>query len=569
MTANLHSDNPSSGNQSSGNRGFLASLKNHRAFLTIFLLSAFLFFVNLGDYKKFERAESYFSLGSKMLVETGEVLLPHSLQEYELNKPPMQYWAIAAAYKLFGVGYGAGRIPAALCALGLIALTYFFGLKFFEKAVAVTAAGIAATVWMLISFARLAMPDLMLSLFVSAALACWILVLTDKTSRPRLLALAGYVFVALGFLTKGPVAVVLAFAPVFVNFLITRNLNDLKKLMPISGAIVFLLVAAPYFLLVYLYHGTQPLYTFFIVENFRRFAGTQEYVPKVSKWDFPLTAFLGGFAPWSLLAFPAALLDIKYGRQTEDGRVLRMLYLWMIFPVVFFCISSFKLDYYLLPIVPALALIVARLVSNEYFSIGWVRRLLLVFAIALAVIFIAGAGVGLYSTANLFPEMSVVYLPVILAAAVLLSLAFCLRNGKTNYLLLASAFQIWLVFAGLCLFFVPAFGRFQPAWSLAEKIAPDAHVYLYKEAGGWVPNLAFQLPHRQFIKEFAYEGSPAELFQKDSEAVLLIYEKDFKWMDNSNLQILAEENVYPTSSLSLKFISNPMAEKLLLVAPQR
>jgi 4-amino-4-deoxy-L-arabinose transferase-like glycosyltransferase len=545
-----------------------AMLKNHSAFLTIFLLSAFLFFVNLGDYQKFERAESYFSLGSKMLVETGEMLLPHSLQEYELNKPPMQYWVIGAAYKIFGVSYGAGRIPAALCALALIALTYFFGLKFFEKTVAVTAAGIAATVWMLISFARLAMPDLMLSLFISLALCCWILVLTDKTKRPRLVALAGYVFVALGFLTKGPVAVVLAFAPVFINFLITRNLSDLKKLMPITGAIVFLLVAAPYFLLVYLYHGTQPLYTFFIVENFRRFAGTQEYVPKNSKWDFPLTAFFGGFAPWSLLVFPAAFLDIKYGGENES-RILRLLYLWMLFPVVFFFISSFKLDYYLLPIVPAFALIVARLVSTEYFSISRVKKLLIVFSVGLAIILLVGASFGMYSTASLFSEISPLLLPLILAAAILISLFFCLRNGKTNYILLASAFQIWLIFAFLCVVFIPAFSRFHPKWSLAEKIAPEAHVYLYKEAGGWVPNLAFQLPHAQTIKEFSYEGSPEELFQKDNQAVLLIYEKDFKTINNADLQILADETVYPTTSLSPKFISNPNTEKLLLVAPKK
>lgn len=557
-----------------GSRSLLPALKLHREFLAIILLSAFLFLVNLGAYKKFERAEAFFSLGSKMLVETGELLLPHSLQEQPLNKPPFQYWLIGAAYKLFGVGYGTGRIPAALCALGILALIYFFGRRFFEKTVVLTATAMTATTWMFISFARLAMPDLVLTLCTGLTLCCWILVLTGKTNRPRALALLGYAAVAIGFLIKGPVALVLALAPVTLELLIARDFAGFKKLLPVYGLLVFLLIAAPYFLLVYLYHGSEPLHTFFIVENLERFAGTGEYRSRTSSLQYPLTAFLGGFAPWSLLTILVAYLDFKYRSKSENSRLLRMLYLWMIFPLVFFCISRFKLDYYLLPIIPALTLITARLISAEYLSFVRTRKILIVFSALIAVILAAGLGAGITYMTGFFPDIRLPYLPVLLAVISLIPIVLCLRSGKTQLILLSLAFQIWLIFAYLCLVFIPAFSRFQPSWSLAEKIPADAHIHLYEDAGGWVPNVAFQLPSVQSIEEFKNTPSGSELndlLQNDSQALLIIYEDDYLKINNPDFhwQILAQEDVYGESSMSLKFIANPVKKKLLLVGKQR
>lgn len=564
----MHSNSRDSSND------LLAAFKLHKGFLAIILLSAFLFLINLNAYQKFERAESYFSLGSKMLVETGELLLPHSLQELPLNKPPFQYWLIGAAYELFGVSYGSGRIPAALCALGILALTYFFGLRFFEKTVVLTATAMTGATWMFISFARMAMPDLVLTLFTGIAICSWTLVLTGKTNRPRALALIGYAAAAIGFLIKGPIALVLAFVPVALEILIARDFTGFKKLLPVYGAIVFFLIAAPYFLLVYVYHGTEPLHTFFIVENWGRFTGTGEYRSRTSSLQYPLTAFLGGFAPWSLLTMLVAYLDFRYGSKSENSRTLRMLYLWMIFPLVFFCISRFKLDYYLLPIIPALTLLTARIVSAEYLSFIRTRKVLIAFSIVISIILAAGLGAGLTFMTQFFPAIQLPYLPIVLAIIALIPIVLCIRSGKTQYILLSLAFQIWLIFSYLCLVFIPAFAQFQPSWTFAEKIPADAHVYLYEDAGGWVPNLAFQLPTSQFIKEFKNTPSAPELtdlLQNDPKAMLLIYEGDFWKIGGPDLrwQILGQEDIYPESSLSLKFISNPVQKRLLLITEQR
>ncbi|MDX6559909.1 MAG: hypothetical protein QOF72_2958, partial [Blastocatellia bacterium] len=77
-------------------------LKQHRAFFILIAFASVLFLSDIWIYKEFVRAESYFALGSRLMVEQGDWLTPHAPDEFALNKPPLTYWLIGAAYKLFG-----------------------------------------------------------------------------------------------------------------------------------------------------------------------------------------------------------------------------------------------------------------------------------------------------------------------------------------------------------------------------------------------------------------------------------------------------------------------------------
>lgn len=80
----------------------LTALRQHRAFLVVIAFAAVLFLSDIWIYKDFVRAESYFALGSRLMVEQGDWLTPHAPDELPLNKPPLTYWVIGASYKLFG-----------------------------------------------------------------------------------------------------------------------------------------------------------------------------------------------------------------------------------------------------------------------------------------------------------------------------------------------------------------------------------------------------------------------------------------------------------------------------------
>ena len=208
-----------------------------------------MFLTNIGSYEQFLRAESNFSLGARMMVETDEYLLPHAPHEDPLNKPPLHYWLIGISYKIFGFDHGASRIPSALSGLGVLTLVYILGLRFRGQMVGLTASAMLATTYLFLSFARLSMNDMLLTLCTTSTLACWMLVLMDQTKHPRTLVLLGYATMALGFLTKGPIAIVLSCLPICLEIIVSRDLTIIRQLRPISGSLVFLLVATPYFLL--------------------------------------------------------------------------------------------------------------------------------------------------------------------------------------------------------------------------------------------------------------------------------------------------------------------------------
>src|ERR1700730_11267939 len=92
------------------------------AFTTVVFLS------DIWIYKEFVRAESYFALGSRLMVEQGDWLTPHAPDELPLNKPPLTYWLIGLSYKLFGASYGSARLPSVLAALGVLAIVYLLGM---------------------------------------------------------------------------------------------------------------------------------------------------------------------------------------------------------------------------------------------------------------------------------------------------------------------------------------------------------------------------------------------------------------------------------------------------------
>src|SRR5438270_11059281 len=147
-------------------------LKQHRGFLIIVALASVIFANGIWAYKEFVRAESYFALGARLMIERGEWLAPHAPDEQVLNKPPLTYWLIGVSYKIFGASYGASRVPsviAALCTLGLI---YSLGSQAAGVRHGILASSVLATSYLFLSFARMAMSDMLLKSFVTTSLSC-------------------------------------------------------------------------------------------------------------------------------------------------------------------------------------------------------------------------------------------------------------------------------------------------------------------------------------------------------------------------------------------------------------
>ena len=530
-----------------------------------------MFLTNIGSYAQFLRAESHFSLGARMMVDTHEYLLPHAPHELPLNKTPFQYWVIGIAYKIFGFNHGAGRIPSALSGLGVLLIVYILGLRFHGRIVALTASAMLTTTYLFWSFARLSMPDLLLTLFTTMTLGCWILVLMNQTRRPRILVLIGYGAMGLGFLVKGPVAIVLSVLPICMEIIVARDLTIIRKLMPLSGTMVFLLVAAPYFVLVYLYHGVEPLWNFFVEENLRRFSGSS-YVYRNTRpvFIYETTAFLADFLPWSPLFIVSAWWFTRW--KTIDPTMkhqLRLLGWWIFSPILFFSFSSFALDYYFLIGVPPAALLVALSLLQEGSPSIWARR----FRMTIAALLIVAFPVCLYLTIKMitvnFPNNMLAWLPHIISIVTFAAAILYLIQKPAYQAVLAFAFTIWATTFATYFFILPEYTRFQPAEALAGSVPAEADVYTAGLATEWTWDLAIYLPTSQSVKRL--RGNAVErlrpILQTDPTAVILIYDHDYRELQNAGFQfrVLAKAEAYIQNRLTLRSLLGPSLSPLYLL----
>lgn len=293
---------------------------------------------------------------AREMAATGDWITPRLNAIKYFEKPPLQTWMNALTFKLFGLGEWQARLWSGLCGLLGIALVAYTGRRVFNPWVGTTAALVLASSFWWAGLSHVNVLDMGLSGMMTLSL-CGVILAQHNGANDReqrnwmLVCWAG---MALAFLSKGPIGIVLPGAVLVLYTLITREWAIWKRLHLISGLILFTAIAAPWFVLVWLKNPEHPHF-FFYHENFERFTS------KVHHRDGPLYYFIPilmvGIVPWlGVLA-----QSIWAGRRDAGGgfRPKTMLLIWAIFIFVFFSISSSKLPHYILPIFPALALLIA------------------------------------------------------------------------------------------------------------------------------------------------------------------------------------------------------------------
>lgn len=546
------------------------ALNKHRAFFVLIAFAAVLFLSDIWVYREFVRAESYFALGARSMVELGEWLTPHAPDELQLNKPPLTYWLMGVSYRLFGTSYGAARLPSVIGALLVLVMVYALGAWLDGIRTGLISAAMLASSYLFFSFARMAMSDMLLTLWVTVAFVCFIAALAGRTPRSRNLVFVGYVAVALGVLTKGPVAVVLVSIPIGLELMARRDTASFQRLRLLPGLGLFLLTTAPYFVVVYLHAGLGPLRFFFFGENLQRFTG-KIYAGGARPFWYELAAFFSDFAPWSLLVFLAVWFDWRRTKREETSRGgTRVLYLWLAWTVILFSLASFKRDYYLLPALPAAALIIGPLIANADRLPDFTRRVLGVFLVVSGVVLLAVALLSLRAAAALSVQSSLRFLPPALALLGAASIIIWVVRRKTWQASLILATTIWTTVLSLQLSLLPAFVRYLPTAQLAAKVPAGRVIYTSRSASDWASGLMFSMTTTNKVERLTGDVDSRKLFdvlKSDSRAVALMWESEYLVLIEKGpaLKILAEAETYSHGGLSLELIRNPKRQRLLLV----
>src|SRR5579863_394 len=323
---------------------------------------------------------------SKTMLLSGDWVTARLDGVLYLEKAPLIYWLIAISYKIFGVADWAARLPVALSSIALALLTAAFGVWAFGKRAGFYAGLCLSTCIGLFLFTRILIPDVMLTFTTALAMWAFLRIVDEEERRPRLCASLLAASLGVGLLLKSLIAVVFPIGAAVVYLLITHQLFSAqiwKRLHPFTGALIVILIAAPWHILATIrnppyfaftlhsgpghYHGF--LWFFVINEQLLRFLGRRfphDYntVPRLYFWLFHLIWLF----PWGVYLPAVAKLSFKPIDRTGRARLLSLC--WLGFVLIFFTFSTTQ-EYYSMPCYPALALLIGSAMATENV---WVRR---------------------------------------------------------------------------------------------------------------------------------------------------------------------------------------------------
>jgi 4-amino-4-deoxy-L-arabinose transferase-like glycosyltransferase len=274
-----------------------------------------------------------------------------------LEKPVLYYWQAMVAYKIFGVSDWVARLPSALDATAMVVAIYLF-FRQFRRGFQLDAALITASTAGIIGLSRSASTDMPLTATFTVALVAWLA--WYEGGRRRWL-LVFYFFLALAALAKGPVAVVLAGIIILLFAVAWRNLSLIAQTLWWPGVLLFLAGALPWYIEVQFENPTF-FRSFILQQNFARFSSNLYH--HLQPWWYFVPVLLLAVIPWTSLvvaAFAGAVSRWKREPDVEDKTIPADSFFltWITVVLVFFSASQSKLPAYVLPAVPACAMLLA------------------------------------------------------------------------------------------------------------------------------------------------------------------------------------------------------------------
>jgi 4-amino-4-deoxy-L-arabinose transferase-like glycosyltransferase len=328
-----------------------------RAAICLLICFCLVWFYTLGGRTLVPTDEGRYAEIAREMAATGDFLTPHLNGIKYFGKPPLQAWTTALAFSVFGLGEWQARLWTGLCGLAGIFMVFLAGGRLYNAATGITAALVLGSSFFWAAAAHVSSYDMGLSAMLTCAL-CALLIAQRPAASPR--EQRNWMFgcwagMALAVLSKGLVGIVLPGVVLVLYTLVSRDWRIWGRLHIVPGLALFLAIAAPWFVLVSLENPEFPAF-FFIREHVGRF--TSDVHSRQEPWHYFLPFLVVGMTPW----FGVLAQSLRHGgRATAAGfDPGRFLVVWAGSIFVFFSLSHAKLPAYILPVFPALALLIAR-----------------------------------------------------------------------------------------------------------------------------------------------------------------------------------------------------------------
>lgn len=332
---------------------------NLRSVLLLIIPPIVLAGTGLGHFGLLNGNEVLYAEIAREMLDTGDFVVPHLNGVPYLEKPPLFYWAISLAMRLFGPTEFAVRLPSALSALALFGVVIWFGHRLGRLALGLRAIYVLGTSLGFILMARTAMPDGMFTaLLLAALLAIYVSIQTGSAYARRM----AFVALALAFLTKGPLALVLFLLILLAFWLLAppeRRVAIRSSIADPVAWLLFLLVLAPWFIAMSL-RLPEFLAHYIYDEHILRFLSRREphdYYEGTPFYYLPRIVLF--FFPWLGMVILGAVLKRRRANQNTIG-VARFLWICCLVPLAFFSASGAKANYYIIVCIPPMAILAAH-----------------------------------------------------------------------------------------------------------------------------------------------------------------------------------------------------------------
>ncbi len=397
------------------------------------IAAAIIWFGNLEYRTLVKPDEGRYAEIPREMVQSGDWVTPRLNDLKYFEKPPLQYWATAVAYEVFGEHQWTSRLWMGLTGFAGLLWVWFVGLRLYGREAADYAAILLGSSFLYVFMGHGNTLDMGVTFFITLGIFSLMLGQseTDRKKQRNWMLLA-WVGMALAVLSKGLMGLILPGTAVLIYCAVQRDLTVLKRMHWLPGLAIFFLIISPWFYLV-MKANPEFFQRFFIYEHYTRF--TTKDLGRYQPWYYFVPVLLVGALPWTVLMFDSALRAWRVGsRAKKIFSPERFLLIWAIFIYVFFSLSGSKLSSYLLPMFPALALLMAtRLTQIRERVLLW--QLAPVVPILLVLIGVAANIKKFASTplqAELYPQWGVWLVSgfAIFLAGVLLAMLLLKRQRK-------------------------------------------------------------------------------------------------------------------------------------------
>lgn len=327
--------------------------------VVIFAAACLVYGLGLGRLGLISRDEPRYCTVAWAMLASGDFVTPRFNGAVYLDKPPLLHWMTAASFALLGRNEFAARLPTMLTAALCTALVSIMTRHVFGHLEGLLAAAVLGSSLVWFGMARYVRFDTPLALSVSAAI-WWAWLGSEKGRDGRHYYVLASIAAALGILMKGPIALVLAGGSFLIYLAAVRRLRALKEVPWIPVVAVMALITLPWFAAC---ERANPGATAFFLghENLWRIT-RRVATPQQQPWWHVLAFLIGGVMPWSVCV-PGALgqgLREARGADSPGKRMCILLLLWIGLTVAVYIPPPVKFFQYVIPAMPALAILIAH-----------------------------------------------------------------------------------------------------------------------------------------------------------------------------------------------------------------